>query len=146
MMPCHVTLPLFCLRSLKSVTGHLDDLINRPGPPIVMPPRWHDVTADSPHHTYPNRVRRSLAFPYPRFLSGSVMHHLGTPESTLLLTRITKTAMQKFTVETAQVNTNYPNLKASYDKTLSLPVQLCWYHIKERSSKIFPVDTVQMQG
>jgi hypothetical protein len=85
-----------------------------------MPPRWHDVTADSPHHTYPNRVRSSLAFSYRRFLSGSDMHRLGTLESTLLLTSVTKTAMHKFTVETAQVNIT-PSLKASYDKTLALP-------------------------
>jgi len=114
MMPSHVTLPPYCLRRLKSLTGHLDGLVNRLGPPILMPPRWHDVTADSPRHTYPNRVRSSLSFPYPRFLSGSVLHRLGAPESTLLLTSIIKTAMQKFTCRDGT---------GRYDITLALPVQ-----------------------
>jgi hypothetical protein len=78
------------------------------------------------------------------------MHHLGTPESTLLLTCITKTAMQEFICRDG-TGKYYPSFTASYDKTLALPVrhlpnQICQYLIKERSSKIFSVDTVQVQG
>lgn len=99
-------------------------IINRPGPPILMPPRWHDVTTDSPHRTYPNRVRSSLAFSDPRFLSGSEMHRLGTPESTLLLTCITKKQRCKnLAVETAQVN--FTPVSRHHMTKPSLPVQHC---------------------
>jgi hypothetical protein len=108
-----------------------------------MPPRWHEVTTDSPHRTYPNRVRSSLAFSYPRNLSGSDMRRLGTPESMLLLTCITKTATQEFTCRDG-TGKYYPSLKASYDKNLSITCttiakldQICQYLIKERSSKLF---------
>jgi hypothetical protein len=137
---CHSTSVLFAeLKSSHWSSSSIDRTTN------------HDGTTDSPHHTYPNRVRSSLAFSYPRFLSGSDMHRLGTPESTLLLTCITKTAMQKFTVETAQVNITPVSRRHMtkpwhYLYNITNLEQLYLYDIKERSSRIFTVDTVQIQG